>query len=119
MLISRDGSVTLVDFGAANDFLGTATGTVVGKNSYIPLEQFRGKSTLRSDIYAFGCTLYFLVMGQDPEPFTESSPRSVGATVSPSIDNLIRDCTKVEASARVPDAHTLHIRTRQIRKNLS
>lgn len=119
MIISRDGSITLVDFGAANDFLGTATGTVVGKNSYIPIEQFRGKSTLRSDIYAFGCTLYFLVMGQDPEPFTESSPRAVGANVSPAIDNLIRECTRVEVSERLPDAHTLHKRTRQIRKDLS
>jgi len=119
MIVSRDGSITVVDFGASNDFLGTATGTVVGKNSYIPIEQFRGKSTLRSDIYAFGCTLYFLVMGHDPEPFSESSPRQQRANVSEAIDTLIRECTKVESAARVADAHTLHSMTRQIRKDLS
>lgn len=119
MIISRDGSITLVDFGAANDFLGTATGTVIGKNSYIPLEQFRGKSTLRSDIYAFGCTLYFLVMGEDPEPFSESSPRASGANISSAIDSLIRDCTRADIAMRLPDARTLHTRTRQIRKDLS
>jgi tRNA A-37 threonylcarbamoyl transferase component Bud32 len=119
MIISRDGSITVVDFGAANDFLGTATGTVVGKNAYIPIEQFRGKSTLKSDIYAFGCTIYFLLMGRDPEPFSESSPRATGANVSASIDKLVRDCTKVEASERLVDAKSLHSRTRQLRKDVS
>lgn len=119
MIVSRDGSITIVDFGAAHDFLGTATGTVIGKNAYIPLEQFRGRSNLKSDIYAFGCTLYFLLVGQDPTPFSESSPRSAGVNCSRAIDTLVRECTRLELGERLPDAATLHARVKQIRKDLS
>ena len=119
MIVSRDGSITIVDFGAAHDFLGTATGTVIGKNAYIPLEQFRGKSNLKSDIYAFGCTLYFLLVGQDPVPFSESSPRAAGVNCSRALDMLVRECTRLEPSERLPDAATLHAKVKQIRKDLS
>lgn len=119
MIVSRDGSITIVDFGAANDFLGTATGTVIGKNAYIPLEQFRGKSNLRSDIYAFGCTLYFLLVGQDPSPFSESSPHAAGVNCSRAMDALIRECTKLDPDGRLPDAGALRARVKQIRKDLS
>jgi predicted Ser/Thr protein kinase len=119
LMVSRDGGITIVDFGAAHDFLGTATGTVIGKNAYIPLEQFRGKSTLKSDIYAFGCTLYFMLVGQDPSPFSESSPQAAGVSVSRAFDSLIRDCTKLEPGERLSDAATLRARVQQIRKDLS
>lgn len=119
LMVGRDGGITIVDFGAAHDFLGTATGTVIGKNAYIPLEQFRGKSTPQSDIYAFGCTLFFLLVGKDPEPFSESSPQAIGANVSRAFNNLIRDCTKLEPEERLPDAASLRARTKQIRKDLS
>ncbi|MBU6452867.1 MAG: hypothetical protein KGS72_13860, partial [Cyanobacteria bacterium REEB67] len=62
-----DGKVVLVDFGAANEFISTATGTFVGKHSFISPEQLRGKATTQSDIYAFGCTLYFLLVGHEPD----------------------------------------------------
>ncbi len=60
IVLDRLGSIKLIDFGAANELLGTATGTLVGKQCYIPPEQFRGKATTQSDIYALGCTLYYL-----------------------------------------------------------
>lgn len=117
MIVSRDGGIVVIDFGAANDFLGTATGTVVGKNAYIPIEQFRGKASLKSDMYAFGSTLYFILMGKDPEPFSESSPGALGVNISSALDSLIRDCTKVEPNERLADAETLLSRLRQMRKN--
>jgi len=119
MIVGKDGGITIVDFGAAHDFLGTATGTVIGKNAYIPIEQFRGKANLKSDIYSLGCTLYFLLMGRDPEPFSQSSPRAEGANISPALDALIKDCTKLEPSERALDARTLHAKLMQIRKDLS
>src|SRR5262249_2608815 len=37
MIVSQDGGITIVDLGAANEFIGPVTGTVVGKNAYIPI----------------------------------------------------------------------------------
>jgi tRNA A-37 threonylcarbamoyl transferase component Bud32 len=117
MIIGKDGSITIVDFGAANDFLGTATGTVVGKNAYIPLEQFRGKANPKSDIYAFGATLYFLVTGEDPEPFSQKSPAQSGAELSSELDRLIGDCLKLDQSLRLDSASSLLARLKCIRES--
>jgi serine/threonine protein kinase len=67
--------LSIGDFGAANEFIGTATGTFVGKHSFIAPEQLRGKATTQSDIYAFGCTLYFLLVGHEPDALATSTPR--------------------------------------------
>ncbi len=106
-IIGSDGTITLIDFGAANEFLGTATGTVVGKNAYIPIEQFRGKAAPRSDIYAFGGTLFFLLTAKDPEPFSQSNPLACGAVVSSRLNDLIRLCTVVEPEKRIQDVEEL------------
>jgi serine/threonine protein kinase len=71
LVLARDGCLSLIDFGAANALLGTATGTLVGKQSYIAPEQFRGKAGLSSDIYSLGATVYFALTGREPEPLTE------------------------------------------------
>lgn len=115
MIVSRDGGITIIDLGAANEFLGTVTGTVVGKNSYMPIEQFRGKATPRSDIYAFGATLYFLLTGKDPTPFSQSSPIKEGIEVSPLLDDLVRESTAVEPEDRIKDTVALAQRTKEIR----
>ncbi len=100
MVMTNDGSVVIIDFGAANEFLGTATGTLVGKQAYISPEQFRGKACVQSDIYSFGCTLYFLLTGKDPEPLSQSHPKELNEHVSEEMDALVAKCTDMEASSR-------------------
>lgn len=100
----EDGAITLIDFGAANEFVGTATGTLVGKQAYIAPEQLRGKATTHSDIYAFGGTLYYLLTGRDPEALDESHPREVVPEVSAALDELVFKCTQMEAVHRPQSA---------------
>lgn len=111
-LICHDDILTLIDFGAANEYLGTATGTLVGKQAYISPEQFRGRASLASDVYALGCTMFFLVTGHDPEPLTCSSPREFfaeqkdqqGTEISEEIDKLIQECTAFAVEDRLKTA---------------
>lgn len=104
-LVRRDdGAITLIDFGAANEFVGTATGTLVGKQAYIAPEQLRGKATTHSDIYALGGTLYFLLTGKDPEALNESRPKEAVPELSDDIDELVFQCTRMEASDRPQSA---------------
>ena len=92
------GNLAVIDFGAANEFIGTATGTVVGKQGYISPEQFRGKAELKSDIYSLGCTAHFLLTGKEPEALTQSRPKNFNAQISDNINDLIMQmtCQRVE-----------------------
>lgn len=101
LVLETDNKISLIDFGAANQFLGTATGTVIGKQSYIAPEQLRGKANLKSDIYSFGCTLYFLATGEDPVPISSSDANShLKKKISLQLNDLIIKCTQMEADER-------------------
>lgn len=104
LVLREDGSVFLIDFGAANEFVGTATGTLVGKQAYIAPEQFKGKARIQSDLYAFGGTLYFLLTGCDPEALSVSSPRQVRQEVSEGFDRLVARLTSMEVEKRPSSA---------------
>jgi serine/threonine protein kinase len=80
--------------------LGTATGTLVGKQSYIAPEQFRGKAGLSSDVYSLGATAYFALTGREPDPLTELHPALL-VPVAPSLDQLIADCTRQDVRERI------------------
>jgi serine/threonine protein kinase len=100
LVLRNDGQVIIVDFGAANELIGTATGTFVGKHAYISPEQFRGKTVTQSDIYAFGCTLFYLLTGVEPEALSTSNPRELAPSVSEDLAELIESCTQLEVRDR-------------------
>ena len=100
IVLKDNGEITLIDFGAANEFVGAATGTMVGKQSYIAPEQLRGRATPASDIYALGCTIYFLLTGIEAEALSESHPREICPQVDLALDQLVAQCTAMEESER-------------------
>ncbi|CAN5445129.1 hypothetical protein BH10CYA1_BH10CYA1_44410 [soil metagenome] len=103
IVLRNDGTIIIIDFGASNQFLGTMTGTIIGKQAYMAPEQLQGKATTQSDIYAFGGTLHYLLTGKDPVPLSETHPASL-ATVSPALDELVSKCTKLGAADRYQSA---------------
>jgi serine/threonine protein kinase/tetratricopeptide (TPR) repeat protein len=75
ILRDREGNIYLVDFGAVQDtYRQTVTGgsTVVGTLGYMAPEQFRGKATRATDLYALGTTLLYLLTGKDPNQLQTS-----------------------------------------------
>jgi len=117
-LIARDdGSLVLIDFGAANEFLGSATGTLLGKPCYMPPEQVRGKAEPASDIYALGCTLYFLLVGRDPEALRQSHPARYVEGTSPELDRLISRLTALEIKDRLSTAREVLTELRSLASN--
>lgn len=104
LVLRSDGQVVLIDFGAANEFIGNATGTFVGKQSFIAPEQFRGKAGTSSDIYAFGCTLYFMLTGKEPEALSTSAPKDLVPTVSDELNEFVVSCTEMEPRDRFASA---------------
>jgi eukaryotic-like serine/threonine-protein kinase len=87
LMVTRKGQLKILDFGLARlytertaeanaptnagdnvDAKRTAAGIVLGTPDYMAPEQIRDSSStdIRSDIYALGCTLYFLLTGRAP-----------------------------------------------------
>lgn len=104
IILKENDQLAIIDFGAANTFLGTATCTLIGKQAYIPPEQLRGKPTIKSDLYAFGCTLFFLLAGKDPEPISVSDPSSAKPETPKHLCDLIVSLTQLEGEKRPESA---------------
>ncbi len=99
IIAGEDGQLRLIDFGAAREFLEGITGTMIGKQCYVAPEQLRGDASKKSDIYSFGCTLYYVLTGNDPKALSQSSPAK-NLDCSEELDKLIQDCTCFEESER-------------------
>jgi eukaryotic-like serine/threonine-protein kinase len=82
-ILLRDGHVVVADFGIAraterSEEKLTATGMSVGTVAYMSPEQGAGERVdARSDIYALGCTLYEMLVGEPP--FSGTNPMTVMA----------------------------------------
>ncbi len=81
VMLTPGGTVKVMDFGIARAVADTSatmtqTAAVIGTAQYLSPEQARGERVdNRSDIYAVGCLLYELLVGQPP--FKGDSPVSV------------------------------------------
>ncbi|HZE37803.1 MAG TPA: Stk1 family PASTA domain-containing Ser/Thr kinase [Stackebrandtia sp.] len=81
VMLSSNGQVKVMDFGIARAMASgqatmTQTSAVIGTAQYLSPEQARGETVdARSDVYATGCLLYELLVGNPP--FTGDNPVSV------------------------------------------
>ena len=117
IVLKNDGSLILIDFGAANEFVGTATGTLIGKQAFIAPEQLRGKATPDSDIYSLAGTLFFLLTGKDPVPLSVSHAAKDNADIDSQLDDLIASMSAFEAEKR-PDLKSIEESLQEINLKL-
>lgn len=99
----KTGEVTVIDFGAANIYHSHGTGTLIGKQGYMPPEQFKGKTTPASDVFALGSTLLFLLSGTDPPGMGRMVE---GLNLDEDFLALLQSCLEFEQQSR-PSAESL------------
>jgi serine/threonine-protein kinase len=107
LILNSRGKLKLIDFNVAQQLQAGSSGTIVGKHAYLPPEQFRGKANTQSDLYAFGATLFYLLIGTDPEPISQSSPLARNAEVSEEIDRIIKQATALQENNRFKSAQEI------------
>lgn len=108
LIVSATGKVFLIDFGSANEFVGNATGTLVGKHSYMAPEQIRGKATPQSDLYSLGQTIYYCLEGGNPQPLSQAKLSTLPKDpVAAALETIMQACTELDAANRPHSAAEL------------
>ena len=99
LVLTEDGKIRVIDFGAAQRFMEGITGTIIGKQCYVPPEQLQGHAGVRSDIYSFAGVLQFLLTAEDPVALSQSDP-SCKADVSAELAELVMRCSAFDEKRR-------------------
>lgn len=123
ILLKKDGTVVLIDFGSARRSLGEETKslTVLLKHGYAPVEQYqtKGKQGAWTDVYALCATIYRMASGQVPNESIERlvednlisleniSYAGKKLKVSESFSNVIEKGMAVKAKDRYQDMEEL------------
>ncbi len=109
--ITYDGTVKLLDFGAARYSLGDRSRSldVVLKAGYAPMEQYtrRGRQGAYTDVYAMAATFYYALTGHLPPEAVERMeedmlvlPSSYGARIPAEAEDAIEKGLAVRATER-------------------
>jgi eukaryotic-like serine/threonine-protein kinase len=143
--IRPDGTVKVLDFGLAKAFDPTASiasdasqsptlispaatrvGLIMGTASYMSPEQARGRTVdKRADVWAFGCVLYEMLVGERPFPgddVSETIARVIerepdwtrlAAVAPPHVVRVIRRCLQKDPQNRLRDIGDARLELRE------
>jgi serine/threonine protein kinase len=116
LILQNNGRLKLIDFNVAQQTNSTVTGTIVGKQCYLPPEQFQGEPVIQSDIYTMGATLFFMATGKEPEPISQSHPQVFNPDISAAFDLFVSKSTSIDANLRQQCAHDCLEELQEIQK---
>ncbi len=135
LLIAKDGTVKLTDFGVAQVFASTKltiTGGVLGTAEYMSPEQAQGqRTTKKSDLYSLGAVMYTMLTGRPPFTGKTSveimqkhrygvfdSPKMYAEDIPYWLDELVCQLLEKDPEDRLPDAFVLSRKLQEILKKV-
>ena len=101
IIIKPNGSLKIIDFGTARVFNPQKANDTValGTRGFAPPKQYAGRTDARSDIYALGMTMKYLVTGNNP-CLEYSSNTYETKQISESMQAIIDKCTEINPDNR-------------------
>lgn len=101
LLIDEEQKIKLIDFDVALEADDSRSkATIVGKQNFLPPEQFRGYPGPQSDIYALGATVHYLVTGLEPQAISSNHPRRLKNNLTEQFDRFVARATEPDAQRR-------------------
>ncbi len=122
IIVQKDGKVVLVDFGLVKLFDPNDPRTMtvmrgMGTPEYAPLEQFSAgmHTDARSDLYAFGATLYHVLSSRAPldvpkrllNPHQQQTLRALNPKISAAMEAVVDKAMQVQPQARWQSAREM------------
>lgn len=117
IMVMDDGSLKLMDFGAARDYADDNKSlSVVLKHGYAPEEQYRrrGEQGPWTDVYALCATIYRCITGMVPLDSVDrlykdslKKPSDLGVVISNKLEQILMYGLAVRKEDRCPDIETL------------
>ena len=118
ILMDENNKCYLIDFGSANHYIADLTGTIIGKQGYMPLEQIKGKANTQSDIYSLGASLYYLLTNREPVALEMSSPKRFKRDIPDDLNKLIEDATCIDLTKRIASSSDFKARILALQEKL-
>jgi serine/threonine protein kinase len=97
---TREGSVTISEFGFVDDVLMNYSNAVLVDAPYAAPERLSECVQPESDLYSIGATMYFALTGQDPIAYTSSEVRARQSNVTAETSNLVERLLNVDPAQR-------------------
>ena len=111
ILMDKEGNVRLIDFGAARENGGSGQKSHVSlTRGYAAPEQYLdGRIDERTDLYALGVTLHFLLTGKNPNepPFLFEDVRKLNPKITKNTADLVRRLIEPVPAQRMQSAEEL------------
>lgn len=112
LIVTEKGDIKLIDFGIAREYkTGSDSDTIyIGTRGYAAPEQYgAGQTSVASDIYSLGVTLYHLVTGKSPNtpPYEIKPDRLYEKNISAEFENIIAKCTRLNPLERYQSVNEL------------
>ena len=131
IMLRPEGNIKIIDFGIAREYKekNLQDTTVLGTKGYAPPEQYSGQTDARSDIYALGMTMHYLLTGVDPRSgeayrpvrrwnpnLSEGIERIIDKCVQPAPENRYQTCAELLYDLEHPDLITKGYKRQQKRR---
>ena len=119
IIVTKDGSVKLIDFGAARYSTGEKSRSldVILKHGFAPMEQYmrRGRQGPYTDVYALAVTYYYAISGKIPPDAVERVeqdnlllPSALGVKIRKSTEKVLQKALAVSSSDRYQNMAQFH-----------
>ncbi|MGM9991716.1 MAG: serine/threonine protein kinase [Candidatus Bruticola sp.] len=120
LILSPSGMIRLIDFGIARFRTAKSLKDTqeLGTPGYCAPEQYRGHSTIQSDIYSLGVTLFYMLTLKDPQSMNFQFPalNTLVPNVPSNLTELLTQCLDIDTTKRPKSAAELRSQLFQILK---